>query len=497
MAAGLIPAYIGSGAIIYFIRFGHFGKTSGYLSALASAVPAVIVISGGLAILHRLTAARVPRERSRLIARVVIGLAVAGALILPVRVRTSKVPATVAYTLTRSATVLDEPRPLLVLAIDGGNWRTMEPLVDAGRLKTIAGMVQTGIRGQIDAAWPPFWSTSAWGAIATGFSREEVDVFGDLVATVPGLPPFQPPLDLEPRLIPVSAAEYALTHVGAMRVSPPPRSALKAPPFWELLDRSGVKTAVVRFNFTYPAAGQASVVISNRVVPDMWDALGVDPEDAGLVAPLARTRELMASFSEAWTPSRDELRRVFPELDWPMPKDALMDPVSVLAKVLAYDQRTFQAATNVVRSDPDVVVEIVHIGGFDNVCHAFWQYRFPGDFDEPPSGDDVKALGPVIDRYLEFIDRGLAELVAAFPTTPNVLIVSDHGEGAVQDAAPWRGTHASPGLFLAAGPGVFHRSNIERVSYYDIVPTVLDLQHFEKPSDMRGQSVLEVRDENR
>ena len=76
--------------------------------------------------------------------------------------------------------------------------------------------------------------------------------------------------------------------------------------------------------------------------------------------------------------------------------------------------------------DPDIAVEIVHIGGFDNVCHAFWQYRFPGDFANPPSPADARALGQVIDRYLEFIDRALADLIAAFPTSPNVLIVSDH-----------------------------------------------------------------------
>jgi predicted AlkP superfamily phosphohydrolase/phosphomutase len=391
-----------------------------------------------------------------------------------------------------AASARGDRHPLLVVALDGGNWRTLNPLVDRGRLNMFDRLIQKGIHGRVEAVWPPFWSTSAWGAIATGFSREEIGVFGDLSATVRGLPPFQPPLELEPELIPISAVEYLLTHARVLHVAPPPRSMLKRPPVWELLERSGVKTAVVRFNFSYPADGQASVVISNRVVPDLWDSLGVGSEVAGLVAPAERTQELMASFGGAWTPDHEELLRALLDRGGPTPGDALMDPVAVLAKVMPYDARTIHAAAELLRSDPDLSVEIVHLGGFDNVCHAFWQYRFPGDFKSPPAAEDIERLGPVIDLYLEFIVREVGELIAAFPTAPNVLIVSDHGEGPQQVPAPWRGAHTADGLLIAAGPDVPHRADSEHVSYYDIVPTILDLERLEKAPDMRGHSLLQV-----
>jgi predicted AlkP superfamily phosphohydrolase/phosphomutase len=133
----------------------------------------------------------------------------------------------------------------------------------------------------------------------------------------------------------------------------------------------------------------------------------------------------------------------------------------------------------------------VHIGGFDNACHAFWQYRFPEDFPaDPPDAGDVKNYGPVIDRYLEFIDKRLAKLLAAFPVRPNVIIVSDHGHGPIDTATLWRGHHASPGLFIAAGPDVLKSSEILKVSYYDIVPTILDLTGFMKADGLRGRSVV-------
>jgi predicted AlkP superfamily phosphohydrolase/phosphomutase len=134
---------------------------------------------------------------------------------------------------------------------------------------------------------------------------------------------------------------------------------------------------------------------------------------------------------------------------------------------------------------------MIHLGGFDNVCHAFWQYRFPGEYPSPPAAADVNVLGPVIDRYLEYLDGAIAQLIARFPKEPNVIVVSDHGHGvAPTDVVPWKGWHASPGLMIAAGPDIPHRASAVDASYYDIVPTVLDLHRFLPAADLRGASLL-------
>jgi predicted AlkP superfamily phosphohydrolase/phosphomutase len=377
------------------------------------------------------------------------------------------------------------------MGIDSGNWRIMRPLIDSGRLPTFAKLVQTGIHGDVEALWPPYWSTSAWGAIATGRTRDEIGVYEDMVVTVPGLPIMQGPLTLYARLIPITAVEYLFARLGILRVSPPPRAALRHPPFWEFLDRSGVKTAVVRFNFSYPADGQAAIVISNRVVPDMWESFGVRTETGeGVVAPAARAPELLRYFSDAWMPSNEELARILPDPDQVPPRDIAFDPIAVLKKVLPYDQRTVEAGKQLLRSDPDLQVLIMHFGGFDNVCHAFWQYKFPDEVAGRPSDEDIHALSSVIDRYAEFLDRGLAQLIAASPVPPAVMVVSDHGHGTATSVAPWKGWHASPGMFIAAGPGIHAESTSRAVSYYDIAPTVLEQKGLVPPPAMRGQSLV-------
>ena len=65
---------------------------------------------------------------------------------------------------------------------------------------------------------------------------------------------------------------------------------------------------------------------------------------------------------------------------------------------------------------PDLRFLGVYLGGFDNICHAMWQYRFPEQYGaDPPPPADVTEFHAVIDRYLEFLDASVARLTAAFP----------------------------------------------------------------------------------
>src|SRR5206468_8296375 len=103
---------------------------------------------------------------------------------------------------------------------------------------------------------------------------------------------------------------------------------------------------------------------------------------------------------------------------------------------------------------------------------------------------DVRDLGPVIDRYLGFLDRELADLLAAFRRAPNVMIVADHGSEAIYNHSIWRGWHSRHGgVFLAAGPDVPHRPGEIHVSYFDVLPTLTDLAGFEPLHGEGGTSL--------
>lgn len=71
-----------------------------------------------------------------------------------------------------------------------------------------------------------------------------------------------------------------------------------------------------------------------------------------------------------------------------------------------------------------------------------------------------------------------------------MIVVSDHGFEANTTHPMWRGWHSARGIAIAAGPSFPHRDARLAVSYYDVVPTVMDVMGFAAPDGMRGSSLL-------
>ncbi len=485
----LVPAYWFDGSAIYAKRFGLDDAPSWSANALRIALPVILTSTIFFLALHWITSGKLRQRRIAIAAAIAGSAFVSGAAALLIKLPQVAGPATQAQALPHIARPNATRHRLLLIGVDGASWRPIEPLVKAGRMPNLAKLIDTGTHGNMIAIWPPHWSTTAWSAIITGLPREQVGVYGDLMAKVPGLPAFQAPLDIDPRLILVSAIEFGLAYRHLVKASPPERSALKRPPVWETLEKSGVRTGVIRFNFSYPASHQASVVISNRVVADMWNLLGVknaDPKE--LVWPDSMRDTLLSSFDERWTPPTDEADRILSE-EVLEPLGSDMKPVKLLRRVLGFDQRTVHAAVELVKEDSTLEVLIIHLGGLDNVEHVFWEYRFPEDFKRKPQQKDIAVLGPVIDRYAEWVDKGIGEIIAAYPEQPDVMVISDHGMGSFENRPPFKGWHVSPGIFVGSGPGFAHDNSKIDVSYYDIVPTILDLKGLVKPSNLKGRSI--------
>ena len=381
--------------------------------------------------------------------------------------------------------------PLLFVGIDGGNWRTLRPALERGELPTLASVEARGLHGEVAAIWPPYWSAPAWAAIVTGRPRRETGIYEDLTAEVPGLPPFEVPLVVNFALDPLVASAFFLAQGNVIHLAHARREALRRPPFWETFSRAGIETAVVRFRFTYPAGGRADYVISDRVGEDLWQWAGVHSDlGPGAVWPAAEAPQLTAPFARPFVAG--DFAELLGRSDRAIPRGAAKDPVEALAIALRIDQQTLWASEALLAAHPRIAAMAVYLGGFDSVCHAFWQYRFPGEFpDDPPDAADVAALGGVIERYWQFLDRGIAELVAAVPEAPNVVLVADHGVEAIHTNPLWKGWHsARGGIFLAAGPDVPRGTDALAVSYFDVLPTLSELVGLTPASGGNGTSLL-------
>lgn len=487
-------SYFADAAAIEWLNFGRVAGLGRHRFLFGVAATVELAAAASAIWIYAQLAARPRRVRPSGLATVLLGAAALAASYLPQQISCRATSEeTVARSLVRLAGDRRAASPLLFVGLDSGNWPTLRPLLERNSVATFQHLIISGTHGEVRAFPPPFWSAPAWAAIITGATREANGIHEDLVAIAPGLPSFEVPLTLDLVLDPVLAFEYALLRADLVRLVPHPRSSLKRPPFWELLSQAGVETAVVRFPFTFPADGRADFVISNWVGSDEWKLLGVRTEaESGLAAPPALDSELRAPFSgdspEDEKIVADLLAGNMPE----KPTDSVIDPVEVLRLAASIDRRTFEASMRLIRSHPDLGLLAVYLGGFDSVCHAFWQYRFPEEFPaSPPSAANVQAFGPVIDRYLEFLDHELGRLIQAYESSPNVIVIADHGHEAIHSHMLWKGWHAERGgIFLAAGPGIPHQAQELEVSYLDVVPTLLELEGFAQPESLPGHSLL-------
>jgi hypothetical protein len=446
------------------------------------------VMAACLTVIYRLITRRAQQLRPIVLAILLAAAGATGALAAPARCAEHLSSADVGP-LSRGAGPTEVP--LLFIGIDGATWRVLDPVMDRGLAPTFRALLDRGTSGNVEALWPPYWSGAAWASILTGLPREATGVYEDLAAIAPALPPFQVPLLSSPfKLNPMYTVRSYLQASRVIEYVPLPRALLRGKPVWQLLHEAGVNSAVIRFRFTYPPIDEADVMVSDWVGNDSWEDLGVRHRTTlDTVAPAGMAEELLAPFR---TDSAD--LTLFARLSpGPVryPGDAVRDPFAYLRASAGADERTFQASEVVLRHNPRQPFLAVYFDGLDSAEHAFWQYRFPEDFGaEKPSDEDVKRFGPVIDRYVQYVDERLKALLALYDEEPNVVIVSDHGHGRSTIDAGWLGWHANPGIFLAAGPSVPKTTTRIKVSYYDIVPTLASLKGFDRPSGLRGAALF-------
>ena len=487
----IIAAYAVDSLLIHWMNFRSLRALSPHVSTAGALLLAWLLISACFARVYTRLTTRTTRPRPERLAFVLVFAGLTGAAVVPLRILPAPPEVPALGALNRLADRADD-RPLLFIGLDSGTWRVLDPLIASGAAPHLRALAERGIRGDVEALWPPYWSGAAWAAIVTGFPQDVTGVYEELGGSGPGLPPFQVPLDSRVLLNPFFSARYLLMRSGILRFTPPPRALLNGRPFWQLLHEAGVPTAVVRFRFTYPATGQGDIVVSDWVGHDQWELLGVRRDGAtDIVAPTTLVDELLAPFAEDIQSDEPLFAELLPGPKVDRPADAVLDPFLALRSAAGIDRRTFEVSELILKRDPRRSVLAIYLDGFDAVAHAFWQYRFPEDFqDNKPAPSDVERLGPVIDRYVRHLDHRLGKLLALYAKEPDVLIVSDHGHGPTTFNSNWRGWHTQQGIFLLAGPQVSHSPERIRVSYYDVAPTVLHLKHFEKPVSLRGSSVL-------
>jgi hypothetical protein len=289
------------------------------------------------------------------------------------------------------------PRPaaveevkLLIVGIDGATFDLLDPMM--GDLPTLAGLVQRGVRADLQASEPMF-SPLLWTTLSTGKLPEEHGVHGFNV------------------------------HADACR----------AARFWEIMEDSGLRTGIYKWLVTYPPQQLSTFQVPAWLAPapETW------PADLSFIKEIELSRRLKRKQVQA-TRSNGALALEGLNRGFRFGTLFAAARFSLSERLLGTDPERAHRDGQLIRvmMDRDLFVWLLHehrpeVVSFtdyatDAIGHRFWKYHQPELFDGvPPVG--VERWGDSLERAYLQADAVLAELLAQVGPDARIVVLSDHG----------------------------------------------------------------------
>jgi predicted AlkP superfamily phosphohydrolase/phosphomutase len=275
----------------------------------------------------------------------------------------------------RPATGTDRPQTLII-GLDGATFDIIDPMLRERRLPNIARLMKDGGRATLMSSTPPL-SPIAWASIVTGVNPGKHGVY-----------------------------DFAQREPDSYEFVPNSSAKRRARAMWNILGDLGKRVCVVNVPLTYPAERVNGVMIS------------------GFPSPPNATN---------WTYPRtlgDDLERELHDIDFRKPV-ALVDDGEE-GGLLEDLTRTTHNQVRVLkhllaRERYDFIMTV--FDGIDAASHSLWRYLDP---DHPKYDTKLAPQGrKAFYRSYELADEAIGELLGEFETKPNVIILSDHGNGPV------------------------------------------------------------------
>ena len=354
---------------------------------------------------------------------------------------------------------------VVLIGIDGADWSRIDALLEQGRLPALAGLIERGVRAPL-ATTSPTWSPILWTTIATGTLAPEHGVLDFAETPVPGLDRSLLRLrksPLLPRYGGLGRLLRALYRLGWLEERPISSGHRRTKAVWNVVSDLGGRVGVVNWFASWPCEELNGFVVSDsnpKRAAFLQDRHGAHRATWDVTYP----GELLAQLSELDSPVVGEDATAvlalpcFAELPADEYARLLEHPrlLGVFRHIYESDGFAAGAAQHLLEREAlDLLA--VYFSGVDNVSHRFG--RVPG----------------VVDRYYEYIDSLLSDLVAAAHPDTSFVIVSDHGF-LYGDQDHFAHGNAPPGILILSGPGVRAGASLRgAASIVDIAPTLLRL----------------------
>ena len=354
-------------------------------------------------------------------------------------------------------------RRVLLIGWDAADWKMIHPLLDAGKLPALKGLIEGGVMGNL-ATLNPMYSPMLWTSIATGKRPYKHGVHG-----------FSEVDPVSGGVRPISGASR---HCKAI---------------WNMLSQEGKRSMVIGWWPSHPAEPINGVMVSNHYQRASGKTIADWPMAPGTVHP-AELGEVLQQLR--MHPADVGAGHLLPFV----PAGASIDQdkdrrLQSLAKIVADSANIQAAATFLMRQEPwDFMA--VYFDAIDHFGHGFMKYHPPrqGHVSEA----DFQLYQGVLETGYRFHDMMLSALLRLVGDDVTVVLISDHGfhpDNLRPTALPAEPAgpaheHRPYGIFVAKGPGIKRDQPVFGASLLDICPTLLTLFGLPVGEDMDGR-VLE------
>jgi hypothetical protein len=325
----------------------------------------------------------------------------------------------------------------LVLAVDGVDPETLDRLSSANRLPTFASVLGQGVATM--AADEDRDPARVWTTIATGQPPERHGIRALESREVAGL---------AGRLGTDSSWALLAGATDLLRLTRPAIASgdeRLIPAFWEVAARAGFRTAAVHWWATWPAPPDSGIVVSDRAILRLEHPGTLDAE----IAPAALYDRLQAG----WPARRATAIARAERLNL---SGVSADTAAALRRSAELDATI--AGLALETSDGTLDLLTVYFPGLDIA-----QSVLAGAAGTGLAPASAAERGPALERYYEFLDGLLADIVAAMPAKDRLIMVM---------MQPGRAAAATtPGRLGISGPVV--RSTRVTIQSTAVAPTVL------------------------
>ena len=374
---------------------------------------------------------------------------------------------------------------VVIVGIDGADWRVIDPLIQQGRLPSFKRIVSEGASGVLQSMEPSA-SPSLWTTIATGVAPDRHGIHGFVVGQ--GGSGGQ-----------AAVGGEEAPGAGAGDVRPVTSTMRTAPAFWNILPEQGRKVGVVGWLVTWPAEPVDGFMVSSYL-PYVYNWSTGRPLKGTIVAGIPRQ-----TFPEGLIDSLEPLKVKPADLDeaairrfYDPARTASLSPstrdcVTGFLWSLACDETYRRIGLKLFDTYP-VDLFAVYFGGVDVASHRFWKFSHPRDLDYGVDPREASVLGGVIDAYYAYVDAILAEYLSRLGERDTLVVLSDHGFKPV--LFPGRpntsGHHRMEGILAVWGRGAARGARIEGARLLDVLPTIFYLLDVPLARDLPGRVLTQA-----